>query len=150
MSHTDESSLERFVVAQARVFDDVMAELRSGRKRSHWMWFIFPQLRGLGQSATARFYGLASRDEACAYLAHPVLGPRLHAATRAVLGIEGPSLHDIFGSPDDLKFCSCMTLFTRVAGDKIDVFRLALDRYCAGRMDERTLALLGDATNSGG
>ncbi len=107
------------------------------------MWFVFPQLRGLGHSAMAMRYGIGSLDEARAYLAHPLLGPRLIECTRTVLAIEGRSLHAIFGSPDDLKFCSSMTLFSLAADEGEIVFRQALDRYCAGRADERTLALLG-------
>ena len=107
------------------------------------MWFVFPQLRGLGHSAMAMRYGIGSLDEARAYLAHPLLGPRLVECTRAVLAIEGRSLHAIFGSPDDMKFCSSMTLFSLAADEGESVFRQALDRYCDGRADERTLALLG-------
>jgi uncharacterized protein (DUF1810 family) len=143
MQHGNPNELERFVTAQARVFEAVLDELRAGRKRTHWMWFIFPQLRDLGQSARARFYGVASLGEARAYLAHPLLGLRLDLCIRTVLAIEGRSLHAIFGSPDDMKFRSSMTLFALAATDDGDVFREALDRYCEGRMDERTLALIG-------
>ncbi len=115
--------------------------MRAGRKRSHWMWFIFPQLRGLGRSPTAEFYGISSLNEAHAYLAHPVLGPRLILCTEAVLAVAGQSLHAIFGSPDDLKFCSSMTLFALAAGESESVFRRALDRYCGGHLDERSVAL---------
>jgi uncharacterized protein (DUF1810 family) len=142
MTSEDSFDLERFVTAQAPVFETVLAELRAGRKRSHWMWFVFPQLRGLGQSATARFYGIASIEEARAYLAHPLLGSRLDLCTRIVLESEGPSLHAIFGSPDDMKFRSCMTLFSLATGDPASPFRQALDRWCGGRPDERTLALV--------
>ena len=142
MPAADSFALERFVAAQAPVFDTALAELQAGRKSSHWMWFVFPQLRGLGRSSMAEFYGIGSRDEARAYLAHPLLGPRLIRCTQAVLAVEGKPLHAIFGSPDDLKFRSSMTLFARVAGDDGSVFRDALDRYCDGRMDERTLVLL--------
>ena len=142
MTSEDSFDLERFVTAQAPVFETVLAELRAGRKRSHWMWFVFPQLRGLGQSETARFYGIASIEEARAYLAYPLLGPRLDLCTRIVLGSEGPSLHAIFGSPDDMKFRSCMTLFSLVADGPANSFREALDRWCNGRADERTLALV--------
>ena len=107
------------------------------------MWFVFPQLRGLGHSAMAKRYGIGSLDEARAYLAHPLLGPRLIECTRAVLAIEGRSLHAIFGSPDDMKFCSSMTLFSLAPEEDEIVFRQALDRFCDGRADERTLALLG-------
>jgi uncharacterized protein (DUF1810 family) len=135
--------LERFVTAQAPVFATALAELQSGQKRSHWMWFIFPQLRGLGHSAMARHYGIGSLAEARAYLAHPLLGPRLIECTCAVLAIEGRPLHAIFGSPDDVKFCSSMTLFSLAPEENAIVFRQALDRFCGGRADERTLALLG-------
>jgi len=113
MQDTDPFHLERFVAAQAPVFAAALAELRGGRKRSHWMWFVFPQLRGLGRSSMAEFYGIVSLAEARAYVAHPVLGPRLTLCAEAVLAIEGRSLREIFGSPDDVKFCSSMTLFSR-------------------------------------
>jgi uncharacterized protein (DUF1810 family) len=142
MTAADPFNLERFVTAQAPVFDTVLAELRASRKQSHWMWFIFPQLAGLGRSSTARFYGISSIDEARAYLAHPVLGPRLDRCTRIVLASESPSLHAIFGSPDDMKFRSCMTLFSLAAVDPDNPFRQALDRSCCGRPDEQTLALI--------
>jgi uncharacterized protein (DUF1810 family) len=134
--------LERFVLAQASVFETVIQELKAGRKRTHWMWFVFPQLRGLGHSATAQFYGIESLDEARAFLAHPMLGPRLVACTRHVLAVNGRSLHNIFGSPDDVKFRSSMTLFALAAMKGVDVFQVALARYCDNRMDDATLALL--------
>jgi uncharacterized protein (DUF1810 family) len=137
----DPFDLKRFVLAQAPVFDTVINELKAGRKQSHWMWFIFPQLRGLGNSPTAQFYGISSLDEARAYLAHPLLGPRLDLCTRIVLQIDAPSLHGIFGSPDDKKFRSCMTLFSVATPEKDNPFRTALDRWCDGFADERTLAL---------
>jgi uncharacterized protein (DUF1810 family) len=142
MTLPDRFDLERFVTAQAPVFPAVLDELRAGRKRSHWMWFLFPQLRGLGHSATADFYGIGSLAEARAYLAHPVLGPRLDLCTRLVLEIEENSLHQIFGSPDDMKFRSSMTLFALAASDEKRPFRRALDHWCDGRMDERTLEVL--------
>jgi uncharacterized protein (DUF1810 family) len=138
---------DRFLSAQAPIFDTALAELRSGRKRSHWMWFVFPQLRGLGVSSTAQFYGLASLEEARAYLQHPVLGPRLLACTEAVLAVEKRPLSEIFGSPDDMKFRSCMTLFAAASDNAPSAFRQALDRYCNGRMDERTLHLLDGRTS---
>jgi uncharacterized protein (DUF1810 family) len=142
----DPFDLERFVSAQAPVFATALAELTAGAKRSHWMWFVFPQLRGLGISPTAQFYGLGSLEEARAYLAHPVLGERLKRCTRAVLAVRGRALAAIFGAPDDMKFRSSMTLFARAAGEEGALFREALDRLCEGRRDERTLALLaGDA-----
>jgi len=142
MTSDDRFDLERFVTAQAPVFETVFAELRAGRKRSHWMWFVFPQFGGLGRSSTAQFYGIGCIDEARAYLAHPVLGPRLALCTRIVLASEGPSLHAIFGSPDDMKFRSCVTLFSLAAEDPDNPFRQALDRWCGGQPDERTLALI--------
>ncbi|MFL1876701.1 DUF1810 domain-containing protein [Hansschlegelia beijingensis] len=139
----DPYDLERFVAAQAPVFDQALAELRAGAKRSHWMWFVFPQLRGLGSSPMASFYGLSSLDEARAYLAHPVLGPRLARSVETVLGVEGRSLGEVFGTPDDMKFRSSMTLFARAAGEADSVFARALARYCDGAEDGRTLALIG-------
>lgn len=138
----DPFDLGRFVTAQAPVFDAALTELKAGRKRSHWMWFIFPQLRGLGHSSTAQFYGIGSLDEARAYLAHPLLGPRLTLCARTVLESAAPSLHDIFGSPDDMKFGSCMTLFEAAAPPEEKVFGAAIDRWCAGQRDARTLQLL--------
>lgn len=134
--------LERFVVAQGPVYEAVLAELEAGRKRTHWMWFVFPQLRGLGSSEFAMRYGIASLDEARAYLAHPVLGPRLLLCTEKVLAIRGRTLHAIFGSPDDMKFRSCMTLFATAAGAETPPFRQALDQFCDGQQDDRTLSLL--------
>ena len=140
----DPFDLERFVTAQAPVFPTALAELTAGRKRSHWMWLVFPQLRGLGLSPTAQFFGVASLAEARAYLAHPLLGERLRRCTDAVLALKEGDLTHIFGSPDDMKFRSSMTLFAR-ASDGEPRFGAALDRYCEGRMDERTLALLASA-----
>ena len=137
----DPHDLARFVSAQEPVFARVLAELRAGAKSSHWMWFVFPQLKALGRSATARFYGIAGAQEGVAYWQHAVLGPRLAQCTETMLGVVGKSALQILGSPDDLKFCSSMTLFARVAPDE-PLFRRAIDRYCAGRLDERTLALL--------
>jgi uncharacterized protein (DUF1810 family) len=138
----DPLDLRRFVAAQEAVFETALAELRAGRKRSHWIWFIFPQSRGLGLSPRAQFYGIGSLDEARAYLGHPLLGPRLALCTRTVLDSDGRSLHDIFGAPDDLKFISSMTLFEAAAGHTETAFGLALDRWCSGRRDERTLDLI--------
>ena len=148
MTEADPFNLERFVTAQAPVFETVLVELRASRKRSHWMWFVFPQLTGLGRSSTARFYGIGSLDEARAYLAHSVLGSRLDLCTRIVLASQSPSLHAIFGSPDDLKFRSCMTLFSLAVEDPDNPVRQALDRWCGGRPDEQTLALI-DAGGGG-
>ncbi len=134
------SDLQRFVTAQADVFDTALAELRAGGKRSHWMWFVFPQLAGLGSSPAARRFAISGLDEARAYLAHPVLGPRLREAARALLGVEGRSATQILGRPDDLKLRSSMTLFARAADDP-QVFEAVLDRYYDGP-DPRTLELL--------
>jgi uncharacterized protein (DUF1810 family) len=136
----DPFDLARFVTAQAGVFDQAVDELRTGRKRTHWMWFIFPQLRGLGHSQTARRYGISSLEEASAYVEHPVLGPRLEAAVAAVQASGAVDLPALLGSPDDLKFCSSMTLFTVAAPD--GPYRAALDRWCGGKHDQRTLDLL--------
>ena len=127
---SDPHNLQQFVEAQESTYVQALRELPEGRKRSHWMWFIFPQLRGLGYSAMAYEYGIASRAEAVAYLEHPVLGARLRECTRSVNAVEGRSAHDIFGSPDDLKFCSSMTLFAGVATDNAE-FLEALARFCA-------------------
>lgn len=139
---TDWHDLERFVTAQAPVFATVCDELSAGEKQSHWMWFIFPQLRALGRSSTAKLYGLADLAEAQAYWRHPVLGERLRVCTALVLGIKGRSAQDIFGSPDDLKLCSCMTLFEAAAPEEA-AFGGVLDRYYAGKRDAATLQLIG-------
>ncbi|OBG18789.1 DUF1810 domain-containing protein [Mycobacterium sp. 852002-51057_SCH5723018] len=133
--------LKRFVDAQEPVYHNVVDELRHGRKRSHWMWFVFPQLRGLGSSPTAERYGISSLEEARAYLRHDVLGPRLRECTRLVNQIEGRSAAEIFGSPDDLKLRSSMTLFARATDDNADFLAL-LDKYYAGQQDQLTLKLL--------
>jgi uncharacterized protein (DUF1810 family) len=138
----DPFNLERFLTAQAPVIETVLVELRRGRKQSHWMWFVFPQLRGLGHSSTAQFYGISSLAEARAYLAHPVLGSRLNLCTKTVNEIVGSSLQAIFGSPDDMKFRSCATLFSIAAEDANSPFRHALDRWCEGQPDEATMALI--------
>ncbi|MBS7543563.1 DUF1810 domain-containing protein [Ancylobacter oerskovii] len=144
MSQADPFDLARFRTAQNPIFAAALAELRAGRKRSHWMWFVFPQLRGLGRSPTAHFYGMASIEEARAYLDDPVLGERLRLATAAVLTADVNSAHAIFGSPDDMKFRSSMTLFTIAArGPGIAPFQRALDRFFAGEPDAETLRLLG-------
>jgi uncharacterized protein (DUF1810 family) len=142
----DPHHLQRFVGAQARVFPQVLAELREGRKRSHWMWFIFPQIAGLGSSSTAQHYAISGRAEALAYLAHPILGPRLRQCTDLVNQISGRipnrTIDEIFGYPDDLKFRSSMTLFAAVAPSEA-VFRTALERYFAAEPDPATVQLLG-------
>lgn len=142
----DPFDLTRFVSAQAGVFDQAMAELRAGLKRSHWMWFMFPQLRGLGRSPMAQAYGVSSLAEATAYVQHPVLGVRLKAAVEAVQSSPAPSLNALFGSPDDLKFGSSMTLFAIAAPD--GPYQAALERWC-GEPDHRTVALLGEAAARG-
>jgi uncharacterized protein (DUF1810 family) len=138
----DPYDLRRFVDAQREIYTRVRAELSAGRKTSHWMWFIFPQIAGLGHSFMAERYAISSLDEAQAYLAHAVLGTRLEECTQLVNAAEGKSLRDIFGSPDDLKFRSSMTLFTHAALEQ-SVFREALDKYCNGEEDPLTLRLLG-------
>lgn len=137
----DPFDLGRFLSAQDDIYADALQELRAGRKRSHWMWFVFPQIDGLGRSATARRYAIKSLDEAREYLRHPVLGARLLECATAVNHLQGRTVHQIFGSPDDMKFCSSMTLFELIAGPDSE-FSLALDKYCAGRRDPATLELI--------
>jgi uncharacterized protein (DUF1810 family) len=138
----DPFDLQRFVAAQDPVFGQVLEELRAGRKRTHWMWFVFPQIAGLGHSAMAQRYAIASRAEAAAYLAHPVLGPRLRGCTAAMLALAGGSARSVLGSPDDAKLRSCLTLFAAVDPEET-VFTAALEKYFAGAADPRTLAALG-------
>ena len=138
---TDPFHLERFLGEQSAVYPQVLAELRGGRKHSHWIWFIFPQLKGLGRSAASEFYGIGSLDEARAYLRHPVLGSRLRECTGLMHRVEGSEIEEILGFPDDLKFRSSMTLFSRAA-DNPSLFNAALDKYFGGEADPRTLALL--------
>lgn len=133
--------LERFVEAQNPLFDQVTSELQAGRKMSHWMWFIFPQIQGLGRSPTAIEYAISGLDEARAYLAHPVLGPRLKECTQLVLRVENRPLAQILGSPDDMKFRSSMTLFAQVSPDD-DIFERALQKYFRGLPDQLTLERL--------
>ena len=133
--------LERFVTAQEGVYDGALRELRAGRKTGHWIWFIFPQLAGLGRSEMSQFYGIASLDEARAYLAHPVLGPRLRECVGAILATSGVTAEQIFGSLDAMKVRSSMTLFTRAAPDEPS-FSGVIDRFYAGVADERTDAVL--------
>ncbi len=134
--------LERFVAAQAGVYEAVVGELRAGAKTGHWMWFIFPQLAGLGRSETARYYAIGSLDEARAYLRHPLLGPRLRECARAVLSVEGRGAERILGGIDALKLRSSMTLFHR-ADPAEPLFREVIERYYEGRPDDATDALLG-------
>jgi uncharacterized protein (DUF1810 family) len=135
-------NLDRFVQAQARDYEQALSELQAGRKRSHWMWYVFPQLDGLGSSATSRFYAIGGRGEAEAFLQHPVLGPRLLRCAEAALAIDGRSANDIFGSPDDMKLRSSATLFAAVspAGS---VFEKLLHKFFAGVPDAKTVHFLG-------
>lgn len=141
MSTNDEHDLNRFVDAQRSTYERALAELRGGRKRSHWMWYVFPQLAGLGRSATSRHFAIASADEAKAYLEHPLLGPRLVECSAAVLEVDGRSAYEIFGSPDDLKLHSCATLFARVSPPG-SPFAALLAKYFGGREDGETVRLL--------
>jgi uncharacterized protein (DUF1810 family) len=142
-SANDPHNLARFLTAQEVSYAHALAELRAGRKRTHWMWFVFPQLDGLGSSPTANQYAIRSLDEARAYLAHPVLGPRLRECAEAVLGVEGRTAHEILGSPDDLKLRSSATLFARVSPPG-SAFERLLAKYFGGEPDARTLQLLGE------
>ncbi len=135
--------LERFVKAQAGTYAEARAELAAGRKRTHWMWFIFPQIQGLGRSGMAERYAISGRAEAEAYLGHPVLGPRLRECTGLVNAVKGRTLEEILGYPDDLKFHSSVTLFGMVAGDDAAVFEEALTKYFGGKRDKATVDRLG-------
>ena len=141
---SDPYDLNRFVQAQKVDYDRALLEIKRGRKSSHWMWYIFPQFEGLGFSTTSRLYSIKSVAEAAAYLAHPILGPRLRECAEAVLGVEGRSAHEMFGSPDDMKLRSCTTLFAHVSPPG-SVFHQVLDKYFQGRHDRKTLELLGIA-----
>jgi uncharacterized protein (DUF1810 family) len=138
----DTYDLQRFIDAQTPVYDTVRSELRSGRKRSHWIWFIFPQLAGLGSSPTAARYGISSLAEASAYLAHPVLGPRLRECARLVGAVQHRPIEEIFGWPDHLKLRSSMTLFAHATNDNED-FVAVLDKYYGGEQDPLTVSALG-------
>ena len=140
-SGSDPFELSRFLKGQDRVYDRVLSELRSGRKRTHWMWFVFPQIKGLGYSSTTQYYSIKSKEEARQYLNHPLLGKRLRECAESILALEGLSASSIFGYPDDLKLKSSMTLFTSVAEPQ-SVFSRVLEKYFQGNRDERTLALL--------
>jgi len=142
----DNFNLARFITAQDPVMEDVLTELRTGQKASHWMWFVFPQIQGLGSSSMARRYAISSRAEGRAYHEHPVLGARLKQCTQLVLDIEGRSAAQIFGFPDDQKFRSCMTLFAEVAPEQ-PLFRAALQKYFAGERDSRTLEILSTCSD---
>jgi uncharacterized protein (DUF1810 family) len=143
-SASDPHDLERFVRAQEPIYDQALLEIQRGRKQSHWMWYLFPQIHGLGMSATSRRYAIKSREEAAAYLVHPLLGPRLLTCTKALLELQGMTATAIFGSPDDLKLRSSATLFAAVSAPG-SVFHELLDRYYGGEPDPRTLTLLQDA-----
>jgi uncharacterized protein (DUF1810 family) len=137
----DPFDLKRFVDAQAASYEITLSEIYAGRKRSHWMWFVFPQIDGLAASSTSKFYAIKSLEEAHAYLAHPLLAPRLHACAQAVVDIEGRSMRDVFGYPDVMKLQSSATLFASVSPAD-SVFAQVLDKHYAGARDERTLKLL--------
>jgi uncharacterized protein (DUF1810 family) len=140
VASTDPFNLQRFIAAQAALYPAVVSELRAGKKRTHWMWFIFPQVDGLGHSSMATLYAIRSRGEAIAYLATPLLGARLLECTMAVLAVPDKSAHEIFGSPDDMKFHSSMTLFDAVDGSSL--YGQALDRFFDGMRDKATLDIL--------
>jgi len=144
----DRFHLQRFVDAQQPVYTAVLGELRAGRKRSHWMWFIFPQISGLGHSATAQTFAVSSLAEALAYLAHPTLGPRLRECAALVAAVEGRSIDEIFGHPDDLKFHSSMTLFAEAA-PREPIFATCLQKCFGGQRDPRTLAILSRIVENG-
>ena len=141
---TDPYDLARFVQAQERDYTQALSEIRDGQKRSHWMWYVFPQFDGLGFSATSRLYAIKSLAEADAYLRHPVLGPRLLACAQAALDVEGRSALEVFGSPDDMKLQSCATLFARVSPSG-SVFDALLTHYFGGEADQKTLRLMEQA-----
>ncbi len=141
MRVADSFDLQRFVEAQAPVYNEVRRELTVGRKQSHWMWFIFPQIAGLGQSPISIRFAIASLDEAKAYLVHPVLGARLKECAKLTLDVDGKTARGIFGGIDEMKFCSSMTLFARAAPDE-ELFQRCLDKYFAGSPDAATLARL--------
>ena len=144
IEHDDPFNLQRFIIAQEGIYQHVLIELSRGQKQTHWMWFIFPQVEGLGFSATTQFYAIKSSAEASAYLHHPVLGKRLRECTQAILAIEGRSISEILGYPDDLKLKSSMTLFASVA-EQGSLFARVLDRYYQGKFDDRTILLLAKA-----
>jgi len=145
---SDPFNLDRFVHAQEGDYARALAEIRRGRKASHWMWYVFPQLAGLGRSSMSQLYAIGSAEEAAAYLKHPLLGPRLHEIAGAVMAVDGRSAHDIFGAPDDLKLQSSATLFAAVSPDG-SVFHQLIARYFGGTPDETTLQLLRGGAGSG-
>ena len=142
---SDPFDLNRFISAQNKVYDRVVAELKNGRKRSHWMWYVFPQLDGLAQSTTSKYYAIKTRDEAIAYLKHSILGARLRECCNLILTIEGKTVSQIFGYPDDRKLKSSMTLFSEVSTDPI--FIHVLNKYFQGELDAKTLQLLEKFNN---
>lgn len=143
MTTDDTFDLDRFVVAQERVYETALREIRNGRKQGHWMWFIFPQIAGLGRTEISRLYAIKSREEAVAYLDHPVLGPRLREISQALLAHDDKSATELLGTPDDLKLRSSMTLFKSVSTDN-DVFLGVLDRYYGGEEDPQTFRILSE------
>lgn len=143
--NNDVYDLDRFISAQEGIYESVLAELQNGEKRSHWMWFIFPQIDGLGFSATTKYYSIKNKEEARHYLNHPVLGPRLLQCTELLLAIEGKSVREIFDFPDDKKLNSSMTLFATVS-DPDSVFAHVLEKYFDGERDERTTSLLDNSS----
>ena len=145
----DSFNLARFVQAQHGDYERALAEIRAGQKRSHWMWYVFPQFEGLASSPTSRHYAIKSAEEAAAFLAHPVLGARLLECAAAVLEIQGRSALQVFGSPDDMKLRSCATLFASVSSDG-SVFHRVIDHFFQGQHDERTIELLGQRRSPGG
>lgn len=133
-------NLQRFLDAQQGDYEHALAEVRNGRKYSHWIWYIFPQLKGLGMSYNSQYYGISGKEEAEAYLAHPILGERLREITSAFLQLKGKTAQDVFGALDAMKVLSCMTLFNEVAPD--DLFQQVIDRYYQGKTDEMTKRML--------
>jgi uncharacterized protein (DUF1810 family) len=141
--------LTRFVDAQATSYAVALAEIKNGKKRTHWMWYIFPQLVGLGQSEYSRLYGIRNLNEAEAYLQHPVLGPRLREISHVLLQLPVSDAHTIFGSPDHKKLQSSMTLFTSVPGNHPDIFKQVLDKFFEGKMDTKTIGILENDLSAG-
>lgn len=137
--------LQKFIDAQVHSYETALREIKSGRKQSHWMWFIFPQMQGLGHSSMAQSYGINSLNEAREYLAHPLLGARLSEISKVLLQLPGSDAHKIFGTPDDMKLRSSMTLFHRASASADNVFKQVIDKYFNGKDDALTLQLLGDA-----
>ncbi|WP_166333051.1 DUF1810 domain-containing protein [Sphingobacterium chungjuense] len=139
--------LDRFLKAQNHVYLNALQEIQNGKKKSHWMWYVFPQIVGLGHSDTSKFYAIQNLQEASAFLKHPVLGENLKAVSNALIDLSDLSAYDIFGSPDDLKLNSCMTLFSQVTSDS-DIFGQVLDKYFAGKLDQKTIDILHNIDKS--